>query len=291
MKTIKMISLGICLVIVSVVQAQKHTETIKEELQFPSQSSDNLLVVYNVFGSVTVEGYSGKTVEVTGGLEIRATNKDRLERGKEEVTMEVTSYNDIIYVYLESPYTTFNPETGRYGHNENNRWSNYKNRDGYNYTLDITIKVPKQTSIKLSAINSGVVEARNIEAKTIIARNINGPITLENVSGTTDVDALNKDINISYTKNPTEESTYRSLNGDINITVQKGLDADVSFKTLNGAMYTNLETTSRPSKIKVEKTGKRSAKYKVNANTEFSIGKGGVKLNFDLLNGDVTIKE
>ena len=193
-------------------------------------------------------------------------------------------------MYLDSPYTTFDPETGRYSHNETNRWDNYRNRDRYNYTLDIKIKVPKNTSVKLNAINGGVIEARGIDAKLISANNINGPITLENIAGQTHVNALNKDINISYSKNPTEESTYKSLNGDINITFQKAFNAHVSHKTLNGDMYTNMETTKIPSKINVEKTGKKIARYKVNSNSEFKIGKGGVQLNFDLLNGDVTIK-
>lgn len=292
MKTIKSLSLCICLLVISFVHAQKHSEIIKKEIQFPNQSSDNLLAVHNVFGSVTVEGYTGKNVEITGDLEIRGDDNLQLERGKKEVSMKVLTYKNIIYVYLDSPYTTFNPETGRYGHNENNRWRNYKNRDGYNYTLNIIVKVPKETSVELSTINSGVIKANNIEAKTISASNINGPITLENISGETYANALNKDITISYSKNPTVASTYKSLNGDINVSVQKGLNADVFFKSLNGDIFTNLDTQSTPSKIDVKKSsGKNGTKYKMNSKTTFSIGKGGVPLNFDVLNGDVTIKE
>ena len=48
----------------------------------------------------------------------------------------------------------------------------------------------------------------------------------------------------------------------------------------------------RPSKSKIKKKeGRRGTKYKLDSNTQFSIGNGGVQLNFDLLNGDVTIKE
>ena len=288
MNSIKKISLCLCLLIVGVVQAQKHNETIKEEVQFPNQSSENLLVVNNVDGSIIVEGYSGNKVQVVGDLEIKGNNTRQLEQGKSEISMKVTSHNDIIYVYLDSPYTKFNPETGRYGHSNNNNWSGNR----YHYRLDIKIKVPKNTNLELSAVNNGVVEARNISAKNITASNINGPITLENVSGKTYVDALNKDISISYSKNPTEESTYKSLNGDINISVQKGLNADVKFKSLNGEIFTNLETQNRPSAQKIEKTkGKKGTKYKMDKGSEFLIGEGGVKLYFKLLNGDVTIKE
>lgn len=287
--SIKKISFCICLFIAGTMQAQKHTETIREEVRFPGQSSDNLLVVYNVEGSVEVEGYNGNTVQVVGDLEIKGNNMRQLEQGKAEISMKVTSHDDIIYVYLDSPYTKFNPETGRYGHNNNNNW----NGNRYHYRLDIKIQVPRNTNLELSAINKGVVTARNIDAKDITASNINGPISLENVSGKTYVNALNKDINISYSKNPTQESTYKSLNGDINITVQKGFNADVSFKSLNGDIYTNMDTKMKPSKVTSTKikSAKKKTRYKMNANTEFSIGNGGVQLNFDLLNGDVTIKE
>jgi hypothetical protein len=273
---------------IGTLQAQKHSETIKEDVQFPSQSSDNLLVVYNIEGSVEVEGYSGNTVQVVGDLEIKGNNTRQLEQGKSEISMKVASHNDIIYVYLDTPDTKFNPETGRYGHNNNN-W----NGNRYHYTLDIKIKVPRSTNLELSTINKGVVVAKNIDANDISASNINGPISLENVSGKTYVNALNKDINISYSKNPTEESTFKSLNGDINISVQKGFNADVSFKTLNGEIYTNIDTKIKPSKVSSTKnrSSKKGTKYKMNANTEFSIGNGGVQLNFDLLNGNVTIKE
>ena len=289
MKLFKNISIVICLLLVGVVQAQKHSETINEEAQFPSQSSDNLLVVNNIEGSVIVEGYNGNTVQIVGELEIKGNNTRQLEQGKAEISMKVASHNDIIYVYLDSPHTKFNPETGRYSHNNNNNWGGNR----YHYSLDIKIKVPSNTNLELSAINKGVVSAKNIDANDITASNINGPITLENVSGKTYVNALNKDINISYSKNPTKESTYKSLNGDINISVQKGFNADVSFKTLNGDIFTNIDTKIKPSKVSSTKSrsGKKSTKYKMNADTEFSIGDGGVRLNFDLLNGDVTIKE
>ena len=72
-----------------------------------------------------------------------------------------------------------------------------------------------------------------------MVRNINGAIDMKNVSGTTDVNALNKDINITYSENPKEESFYNSLNGDITVKFQDNLDASISYKTMNGGFYTN----------------------------------------------------
>ena len=190
MNILKQISFVVVVLFSITTQAQKFSETIKEERKFPSQSSDNLLVVNNVYGSVIVEGYNGDTVKIEAEINIEGNNQRQLEQGKKEVNVKVESNDDIIYVYLDSPYTSFDLETGRYSHSS--QWNQMR----YEYTLDFIIKVPSNTNLELSAINDGVIEASNIDAKSISASNINGPITLKNVAGKTYVNALNRDINI-----------------------------------------------------------------------------------------------
>jgi len=123
------------------------------------------------------------------------------------------------------------------------------------------------------------------------ANNVNGAITLKNVSGTTDVNALNRDINIVYTKNPTKESWYRSLNGDINIKFKGSLNANVSHKTMNGGFYTSYAVSNLAPKIVKEQIRKsKGVKYRIRSKGQFKIGNGGVQLNFDQLNGDTIVK-
>ncbi|MBX2828619.1 MAG: DUF4097 domain-containing protein [Flavobacteriaceae bacterium] len=285
MRTLKLITVCICFFLVGGAYAQKHTETIKETKQFPSKSSENLLVVYNVNGSVRVEGTNGNEVSIIVEKTIEGNNNRQLEQGKQEINARIETEGNIIYVYHDSPYTEFDLETGRFNHKGS--WNHIK----YHYELDITIRVPKNTNLELSTINNGDIFAKRVEANDISVSNINGAITLEDIAGKTYANALNKDINISYTKNPTKDSKYASLNGDININVQNGLNADISFKSLNGDIYTNLETRTSNAGMKMTKgKGRKGTKYKMNKNTEFQIGSGGIKMDFDVLNGDVTIK-
>lgn len=287
MKSIKQITILLALLLVGITttKAQEFSETLTDTQQFPTNGNNNLLVVKNIEGSITVEGYNGSTVQISAEKYVKGRNSRTLEQGKKEVSMKVEKKDEILYVYLDTPYSEFDLETGRFNHR--GPWDGIP----YEYRLDIKIKVPKNTSVELSAINKGEILVRDIDASEIAANNINGPIRLENIAGQTFVNALNKDINITYAKNPTADSVYKSLNGDININVQSGLNADVSFKTLNGDIFTNLETTKTPPKMNVQKkSGKRGVKYKINSNTEFRIGNGGVAMAFDLLNGNVTIK-
>jgi len=304
MKFIKTIIITSILAIGSCVQAQsyhtdkklKSEETLKKELEFTRNSSENILVVDNVYGSIKVEGYNGSKILVEVKKKVYADTKEDLEKGKQEIGIKTEKLEDAIYVYLDSPYSYFDKETGMFEHREfsyNSRRS-YKHRKkrNYKYRLDFSIKVPKNTSIDLQAINKGDVIVENVHGKLLIAHNINGPIDLINVSGKTDVNALNKDINITYTENPKEESWFRSLNGDINIKFKEGLDAIISYKTLNGKFYTNfpIEKTT-PKIVKLSERKKRGTKYKIDTNSHFKIGKGNVHLHFDQLNGDAIVKK
>ncbi|MDT7833402.1 hypothetical protein RQM59_13510 [Flavobacteriaceae bacterium S356] len=303
MKFLKLITIIMlaCAVTVSAQRYQKDkklksTETIRKELKFETNSAENILVVDNVYGSIDVVGYNGSTVQVEVIKTIQADEQKDLALGKEEIGIKSAKKDNAIYVYLDSPYSHFNLKTGSFDHREfsYNYRRNYKHRSKrmYKYRLDFKIKIPKNTSIDVKAVNNGNIMVENVHGKLLIVRNINGAIDLKNVSGKTDVDAINKDINISYANNPTEESWYSSINGDINIKFKDGLDATISYKTMNGGFYTNFDVEKAVPKInKLKERRNKGTKYKVNSNRHFKIGKGSVHLHFNQLNGDAIVKK
>jgi hypothetical protein len=129
----------------------KSTETITKELKFTQASSDNILVVDNIYGSIDVEGYNGKTITIEVAKTIYADAQEDLEKGKQEIGIKSATKDNAIYVYLDSPYSKFDLETGNFEHHEFNFSSrrNYKHRKKrlYKYSLDFKIKVPKNASI------------------------------------------------------------------------------------------------------------------------------------------------
>ena len=303
MKFLKPIITGIILCGITTISAQRYqkdkklksTETITKELEFSRASSDNILVVDNVYGSIDVEGYNGSKVKIEVTKIISADTNEELAKGKKEIGIKSSKKEDALYVYLDSPYSHFDLKTGSFDHREHsfNYRRNYKHRSKrmYKYTLNFKIKVPKNTSIDVKAVNNGNIKVVNVHGKLLIVKNINGAIDMDNVSGKTDVNALNENINITYSKNPTEESWYRSLNGDINIKFKNNLDATISYKTMNGGFYTNfdLEKTT-PTFKKSKELKNKGTKYKIASNKHFKIGKGNVHLHFDQLNGDAIVK-
>ena len=269
------------------VFAQNSKEEINKELRFGSTSSDNHLTVQNINGPVSIEGYNGSSIRVTATKEITGKN---IDTGKKEVQLNFAEKGNKVFVYLETPMNQYDTEKGKY-----KDWDG-KNRDykdpGYRYHVAIRIQVPRSSNLKVNTMNDGDILIKDVQAKDLHVSNLNGAINMENVAGKTYVNALNKDITISYASNPTEESVFKSLNGDIRVNLASTINADVTFKTLNGDFYTDMETTMVPQKMsQSKKEYGKGTKYKLSKNEIFRIGNGGVKLHFDLLNGDVMLKK
>ncbi|MEQ6123395.1 DUF4097 family beta strand repeat-containing protein [Pseudotenacibaculum sp. MALMAid0570] len=304
MKQLKLCSILLMFGCISLASAQRYQkekkfkkeETIKKELQFNRSSPDNIVVIDNVYGSIDVEGYNGSTILVEVIKTVSADTKEDLAEGMKEIGVKSAKKDDAVYVYMNSPYTRFDIETGNYEHHEFNFSSrrSYKHRKKrmYRYRLDFKVKVPKNASIDVKAVNKGNITVKDVQGKLLIVHNINGSIDMDNVSGQTDVNALNKDINITYAKNPTKESWYKSLNGDINVKFKENLNASISYKTMNGGFYTNFDVEKRTPVFKKTKERKnRGTKYRINSNKHFKIGNGDVHLHFDQLNGDAIVKK
>ena len=269
--------------------AQDSEETITHELRFDSNSAKNLLHVQNVNGSIDIEGYNGTTIQVEVKKKIWARSRDMVALGKEEIGVAIERKAGEFFVFLDSPWTYFALDKGRFSHREN---YNYNDRPKYRYHLDFKIKVPKNVGLQVGTMNDGDIHIKDVQGHLMRVNNLNGAITLENIAGKTDVNALNRNIDISYYRNPTEDCSYHSLNGDINVVFKDDLNADVSFKSMNGDLYTNYDVSMTQTKISQKEVGRRKGvKYKVDSNESFRIGKGGVQLDFNLLNGDAFVKK
>ena len=285
MKKINNIKLPFLLAVVlfhTIAGAQKFEETISKELAFENKSKVNFFVLQNVKGQVHIEGYDGENIKMEVKKIITAKNQDALERGISEINLGIEKKGKYIYVYLDSPWTDFKLSSGRINYNENG--NNGLKR--YDYMLNFTVKVPNNINIKATNIANGDIIVKDVFGDEIIANNIKGAITLDNISGKTQVNAHNEDITINYYANPDGKSSYHTLNGNIDITFKENLNADVLFKGLKGAMYTNFKT----SKADYTKRKNRKKGGRHNHNESFKIGNGGVKLDFHVLNGDVSLR-
>lgn len=278
--------------------SQEIHDTYRETVPFVTD--DKAVSIYNIYGSVTIEGYDGQDAIVEISKYIEARSKKGLDQAKEEVEINIENHEGAILVYIEDGNNYFDKKKSHYQSRHHNiRKTRYK------YQYNITVKVPYDTDVAAYAINDGGLTIQDIDTDEIIASNLNGPIKLQNVSGAIDANALNEDIDVIYRDNPSEDQYFNALNGDVNITVKKGFKGDIYFKSMNGDFYTSIDQnlvkshTVTEKEVRSDRSGKsgktekafRKLKVKLHDRERLTIRNGGPDLHFSLLNGDVNLEE
>jgi hypothetical protein len=268
---------------------EKYPEQFKEHiskqytLQKPASAS---VTIYNLEGSIRVEGYAGDKVMIEVDKTISAKDKEILEQGKKEVKVEFEQIGDSVVAYLKEPWDT-RPHDWR----DRNDW-NDRRRIEYNCALQFVVKVPFNVNLSISTVNDGELLVKDVTGKLNVT-NVNGGIEIINAKGTTNAHTINGDLTVNYVTNPPEASSFYTLNGKLTAIFQPNLSADLQFKSMNGGFYTDFDNTEvlAPVVTKNQETKGKGTIYKLNKDTKLRIGAGGKQFKFETLNGNIYIKK
>ena len=266
--------------------AQEFKEHISKQFTLQKAANATVLAVYNLQGSIKVEGYAGDKVIMEIDKTISAKNNDVLEQGKKEFELAFDQQSDTIMAYIAEPYDSRPHEWRR-----NDDW-NYHRRVEYTYTLEYTIKVPYDMNVHVSTVNKGEVVIKDVSG-ILSAHNVNGAITIQNAKNTTDAHTINGNLTVNYLTVPQGNSSYYTLNGTLSVTYPASLSADMSFKSMNGAFYTDFDNVQvLPARItKTQQKTEDGTIYKLDKDSDIRIGNGGKTFKFETLNGNVYIKK
>ena len=274
------------------VNAQTFTDKITLELKFEKVSTSNTLILANINGSMKVQGYDGDKILIEAERTIKAKTDARLEQGKKEMQLQQIDRVDTLIIYVGGGCNHFGYRSNRrHNHGWSYNWDCDKGdcNPPYDYTFNFTVKVPSGINVEVSTVNDGNVTVENVKGK-VKAENVNGAIHLSALAGQTYASTINGDVDVEYSRNPSQDSRYYSLNGDINALFVKGLAANVSFKSFNGDLYTNVQNLESMPAVIEKKQDKEGTNLKIGGN-RFKVGNGGALLDFETFNGDVIVKE
>jgi len=284
MKTTKWIALlagwGLCFAQLA-ANAQEFKTHITKEYQVKPGS---VIAVYNIDGFIKVEGYAGDKVVIEIDETIKARDAAELERGKKEVKLGFDQKADSVIAYTAEPYDS-RPHT---------RWIDDDShpRRYYSVKLEYTLKVPYNVNLRVSTVNSGYVEVKDVTG-SLKVNNVNGPITITNAKGTTDARTVNGGITANYLAIPNDASNYSTINGKLEITYPKNFAANLQFKSMNGEFYTDFpDTEFLPTQVIITQDKKADGtRYKLDKTTQIKVGAGGKLFKFETLNGNIYIKK
>lgn len=248
-------------------------DRINVKLTDPSKPAYVELGLVN--GGITVTGYDGKEVIVEAKTRTRKLSENE-DRGKNtkgmfripvySTSLEVEEHNNKIEV----------------------------STDSWKRTIDVVLKVPKNTSLNLHCTNNGDIHVENVTGDLEV-NNTNGKVTLRNISGSVVAHALNKDVVVTFdSTNPDKPMSFSSLNGDIDVTFPQNLKCNVKIKNDMGDVYSDFEITRIDKPVEtVEENGREhDGKYRVRIERTFygEINGGGQEYFFKNFNGDIMIR-
>jgi hypothetical protein len=245
----------------------------------PSQAAE--VIVDNVWGSIRIEGTSGQDIILTAQKTILAENKEKLQKAKEEVRLDIAEKGNTIDIYVDGPFR---------GRDREHRWVHIHKDPGYIVKYDFSLKVPFRTKLDVSTINEGDIEVKNVEGDFEV-ENVNGEVLISEINGSGNARTVNGEVRVAFKRAPAGKCSFGSVNGDLTISFPADLAADFRIKTFNGEVYSDFPVTYLPAAPAVgEKT---KGKYVFKSDRFFGVraGAGGPEIKMDTMNRDILIKK
>ena len=254
--------------------------TITRTLSFAA-GGGRTLDVRNINGSIRVEATSGSTVEMSIRKVVRAETQGDLADAQREVQIEFTDNT----ARVGATVTEANRHVcgQEWEDDQGRQWR----RRNYSVKFDFTIRVPRDTALRLCTINGGDVTVDGTRGDFDVD-NVNGSIAMRNVQGSGQAHTVNGPVTITLTANPKSASSFKTVNGNVDVTFVDGLAAEFSMKTMNGGLYTDFDVT--PLAARSDAAGERRNGrfvYRANQQTRVRVGSGGPQIAFETLNGNV----
>lgn len=260
---------------------------IKEQLVVPlsEPNKPGSLQVNLINGSIRVTGYSGKEVVIDAATGTDPSGPDARPHGRratgedkpDELAggMKKLSNRGGLDITAKEKNNAVQVSSGM-----------------INRSVNLTIKVPQQFSLKLSTVNDGDIVVENVNGELEV-KNVNGQVQLNNVSGAAVANTINGPVKATFRNvNADAPMAFSTLNGNLDVTFPANAKFNVKLKTDQGDIYTDFD-------VDVDKTqpkGSRSSQdgmYKVSVDdwVQGKVNGGGREVMMKNMHGNIYIRK
>src|SRR5579863_1796409 len=149
--------------------AQEFKEHLSKEFTPTAGAAATTLSIYNIEGSIKVEGYAGDKVILEIDKVIAADDNQTLEVGKKEFRLAFDQTRDTIMAYIAEPY-----DSRPHRHYQN--WDGDRKEIEYRYSLEFTVKVPFAMNLDIATVNEGRINVQDVSG-TLHVNNVNDGIS------------------------------------------------------------------------------------------------------------------
>ena len=283
-RTLAAVTIGVALAGSAHAQRASRYEVVDESaitrtLSFAA-GGGRALDVRNITGFIHVEGTNDASVQMSIRKVVRAETRDDLAEAQRDVRLDFKDGGPRVEAIV----------TDRSGHICGEPWNDAEpRRDHVHYEVrfDFTIRMPRNTALRLCTINGGDVTVDGTQGDFDVS-NVNGLIDMRQVAGSGRAHTVNGPVSVTFTANPQQPSSFKTVNGNVDILFLDGFSADLSMKTFNGGLFTDFDVQPLPNTAAA--TGERRNGrfvYRANQFTRVRVGGGGPEIMFETLNGNV----
>lgn len=237
-------------------------------------SRPGMVKINLINGKIVVRGYDGKDVVVETRSEDRSSRRNRSRTSEADAGLRrITNVSSGVTIEEDNNEMRIGAAMG---HED----------------LQLTVQVPRRTSLKLSGVNDGSITVEDVDGE-VEASHVNGPVTITNVSGSVVAHSLNDDLKVTMAKLSGKPMSFSSMNGDIDVTLPADIKANLRLETVQGDILTDFDLVMQPSQVKktVEPSRKGGSRIKLERAMVGTINGGGPELNFKNFNGDIRIRK
>src|SRR2546423_1633374 len=141
-------------------------EQEKIEKSFSMPSGHRSLEIDNIWGSIEVIGGPSDQVQLTVNKTIRAESKDKLEKARKEVTLDITQQADSLKLYVNGPFRC-----------QCNDCRGSRDDEGHIVTMDFQLRVPPDIDLQLKTVTERPVVIPNANGSYLV-RTVTGDIQI-----------------------------------------------------------------------------------------------------------------
>jgi DUF4097 and DUF4098 domain-containing protein YvlB len=229
-------------------------------------ASGKWVKVQNINGDVEVMPASGNRVEITA---IKRNRRGDADNVRIEVKRYGTNEENVFVCAIWGEATC--DENGY--HSPKRR---HRDNDEDDTEVEFTVRVPRGVNVDVGTVN-GSVDVRGATGE-VNASSVNGGVEAISDGGPVSASTVNGSIRASMRTLGGGDLEFSTVNGSITVELPEELNADLRMTTVNGTL------SSRDFPLTV--TGRFNPQ-----NMRATIGKGGTRLSFSTVNGNVEIRK
>ena len=230
------------------------------------------LEVELVNGSIHVTGYSGKDVVI-----------DAAARASKHVSTSPGNASGLKRISAGNTLNLTAEEKNNHVEITTESWKG---------PIDLTIRVPRNFSLKVSTVNDGDIIIDNVAGELEVT-NVNGNISLNQVAGSAVANTVNGDLRATFTSiTAGAPMAFSTLNGKVDVTLPANASAALKMKSDRGSVYSDFDVALSKGQPKVTRTTQNGrTRLSTDDWTYGKINSGGAELTMKTFNGDIFLRK